>query len=502
MTLEHLAFHAAERPDALALIAQGREISFAQFHRDVGKVRQALQAIGRPAGSSVAVRCADIYFHWLLLLGFEALNVTTVSLDEREGDEAAGFLSTIDFVMSDVPLPVATEFFRIEADWHRRVFEAEPVAEGLIDVPSEAPPRILRTSGTTGLPKRLHSTQAIRNAWLEIIQGVLSFGMDTRLVMTLPFTVEGAYFTMTQCLRGGGTVIGVPFNQTGAIPDLLRRHVPDYMMLLPAQLKQLLDELPAGFERQAGLTLVTFGGAIGNELRAAALHHVANRLFDVYGTNEAGVVSLRRMPGPDGVGIMVPGVRVEIVDDEDRPLPETRAGRVRIRGNATFHGYLDDPAANQKMIRNGWFYPGDMGILLGNRRLKILGRGDELLNIGGIKIGPDSLEDRVRSLVPLADIGACSMRNGAGIGEVYLGVVKRAQDDDGIYDRLLQAVGTLGLGVFYLVKLDRVPRNPNGKIRRKQLKRAVADEILRHDPSWTGRVMLDPDELAGDDDKG
>jgi len=83
VTPQYLAFHAAERPDAIALIAQGREISFGQFDQDLRKVHRALQSLGRPAGSSAAVRCVDIYFHWLLLLGFECLAVTTVSLDDR-----------------------------------------------------------------------------------------------------------------------------------------------------------------------------------------------------------------------------------------------------------------------------------------------------------------------------------------------------------------------------------------------------------------------------------
>jgi hypothetical protein len=76
-------------------------------------------------------------------------------------------------------------------------------------------------------------------------------------------------------------------------------------------------------------------------------------------------------------------------------------------------------------------------------------------------------------------------------------VVKRPDDDDGVYGRVMNAVGTLGLGVFYVVKLDRIPRNPNGKIRRNQLKRAIADGFIRHDPTWLERVTLDPTELAG-----
>lgn len=500
MTANYLAFHAAERPQAIALIVQGREISFARFHRDLELVTRALQAMGRPPGSSAAIRCGDLYFHWLLLLGFERLAVTTASLDEREGDEAAAFLATIDFTLSDAPISTEGAFQLMTPDWRRRILDADTTADAAVpELILDAPLRILRTSGTTGVPKRLLFSRATRDAWLAAIQWFWPYSIETRLLIALPFTVEGAYSAMTLCLRCGGTVVAVPFNQTGAIPALLLRQAATNLILLPIQLKQLLDELPADFVKPAGLGMATIGGAVGNDLRTAALERLVGTLCDIYGTNEAGFISLRRMGGPEGVSVIAPTVRVEVVDDADRPAPEGAAGQVRVKSDGMFAGYLDDPATNQRMIRDGWFYPGDVGMLLGDRRLKILGRDDELLNIGGVKFGPDSLEDRVRAMVALGDIGSCSIRNRAGIGEVYLGVVKRPDEDDGIYGRVMNAVGTLGLGVFYVVKLDRIPRNPNGKIRRKQLKRAIAEGFIRHDPTWPERVTLDPTELSEPD---
>ena len=78
---------------------------------------------------------------------------------------------------------------------------------------------------------------------------------------------------------------------------------------------------------------------------------------------------------------------------------------------------------------------------------------------------------------------------------------ERPDDDDGVYGRVMNAVGTLGLGLFYVVKLDLIPRNPNGKIRRKHLKRDIVDGFTRHDPTWPERVTLDPTELAEPDAK-
>jgi non-ribosomal peptide synthetase component E (peptide arylation enzyme) len=89
MTAEYIAFHAAERPDAIALINNGREITYAEFSQDIRKFRRALREFGLQRGARVLIDCDDVYFNWLLRISFEQLCVVTAALDLPESPSSS-----------------------------------------------------------------------------------------------------------------------------------------------------------------------------------------------------------------------------------------------------------------------------------------------------------------------------------------------------------------------------------------------------------------------------
>jgi acyl-coenzyme A synthetase/AMP-(fatty) acid ligase len=126
------------------------------------------------------------------------------------------------------------------------------------------------------------------------------------------------------------------------------------------------------------------------------------------------------------------------------------------------------------MFADGWFYPGDVGILRGPRQLQVIGRGDELLNLGGQKLAPSDLEALVARHAELADVGVCSLRNAEGVEEICVGVVAPAGDDRELIRRVARALEGLPYGTVRTVRLPAIPRNANGKILRAALKEAIA----------------------------
>ena len=140
-------------------------------------------------------------------------------------------------------------------------------------------------------------------------------------------------------------------------------------------------------------------------------------------------------------------------------------------------GYLGEPEMTRRHFKNGWFYPGDMAILDGPRRLKIVGRGDELLNIGGAKARPDDLEALVMKHAAVGDVGICSFANREGIEEVYVAVAGVRHDDRDLLARIERGFNRQQLGTFNVVILQAIPRNASGKIQRAALKEAVARAI-------------------------
>jgi len=473
MTAKYIAFHAAERPDAVAVIYGGREISYGRFHRDIASVTSAAREFGVARGRAVAIGCDDYYFHWLLLLAFERLGAATASLGANETD--APLLAHVDLVLSESDLPPASapRQHRITPAWIERVLERTPV-----DEPQDAPRhpedivRIERTSGTTGAFKCLPNSRRVFDGAIENWIWRCGPTRECRYLMTMPFTVAGPYHHATACLHAGGTV--VMENRVADVgAELVRRRITQ-VTFLPIQLKAVLDRLPADFVKPPNLTVSTLGATVMPALRAQATARLATRLYETYGCNEVGFVCSIGISDEGRGSIVFPGASVEIVDEADRRVPAGRPGWIRIRTGTMVDGYLGDPVTTQRMFRGGWFYPGDLGIAPEPGRLIVLGREDELLNIGGKKIRPENVENSISTHASVADVGVCTLRDPQGVEQLWIALVGATVEDDTLLKQIKYALRDFNAGGFLAVKLASIPRTATGKIQRNLLKERLA----------------------------
>ena len=477
MTADYIAFHASARPDAVAIVDGGHEITYGQFSRDIDAFTRAARGFGLPRGSAVAVEwigSSKAYSHWLLLIGFERLGIITATYSRHDG--SAPVLADADLVLSG-PQGESAGFKRhhvMTDEWLRGVFASTDT-----EMPGSAPKepadplRILRTSGTTGNPKRVLLTRGMIEA--RVNRWIWSLGVTraTRYLVTAPFTVTSIYNLATAVVRSGGVVVFEPFNTESTISQALAAHAISHVVLNPIGLKRILDTLPEDFVKPASLTLCTTGAAIAASLRERALARLASEVVVYYSSNEISFIAEMRSSGSDDVYSIYPWVRAEIVDDTDAPVPLGTLGRIRLRADAMATGYADDPEATAAVFRDGWFYSGDTGILHGPRLLEVVGRNDELLNIGGQKISPSTLEALVIEHARVADAGVCSIRNSAGVEQVHVAVAGAQHNDHELAQHVARAFAGRHLGDFYIVKLSGIPRNANGKIEREALKALV-----------------------------
>jgi acyl-CoA synthetase (AMP-forming)/AMP-acid ligase II len=90
-------------------------------------------------------------------------------------------------------------------------------------------------------------------------------------------------------------------------------------------------------------------------------------------------------------GVPIEGAEIRIVDDLGRSLPERRVGEIVVRAECLFSGYYLRPDLDAKVLRDGWYFTGDMGYLAGGQ-LYVSGRKDDLIIVGGKNIYPGDLE--------------------------------------------------------------------------------------------------------------
>lgn len=200
------------------------------------------------------------------------------------------------------------------------------------------------------------------------------------------------------------------------------------------------------------------------------------RLTISYGSTETGriagnVVDLANVEDMS-VGKVLPPARVEIVNEADSPVPAGQEGIVRVKAPEMVSGYLEQAPAGRSAFHDGWFYPGDIGVLAGDGQLTIRGRTDDRLNLGGTKIDANAIDRVLTEVEGVADGAAFGWSDGAlsklGVALVAKPGAEEAQLREAVGNSLQRAFGPKGEPQA-IVFVPKLPLNANGKVMRREL---------------------------------
>ena len=469
-TFEIIEALALTEPGRLAVREDDAELTYAQLHATVLHCARELQSVGVRHGARVAVSGPGFALQLVLLLACEALGAVTASF-QGQGDPDADFLFTlVDWVFSPLAqaVPAGVRLERIDAERVRAW--TQPLASGMDVVREPAalaqPQRIARTSGSSGRSKFMVLTRQAQEQWLVRGGELGGYGRGTRLLLLGPLVINAAYTRASGCLRRGGAVLA---GDGGRIEAL----APTHLWGLPLQVERLLAELPAGWRAPAPVSVATVGGAVPPRLQAAIAAVFGGRLSNRYGSNEAGAICDDM--DAEGRGLLSPGVDVRILDEGGAELPPGQPGRIAVRTPALAEGYLGLPEETAAAFRDGWFVSGDVGLLVGRRMLQLLGRADDLVNLGGIKLPAAQIESQVQVLPAVADCVALAVHLEGGAVSIGLAVVVAAGSSEAEATRQLRERLQLPAGAAVRVLfLRELPRLAAGKVDRMALQRRFA----------------------------
>ncbi|GAA4617082.1 SDR family NAD(P)-dependent oxidoreductase [Saccharopolyspora hordei] len=175
------------------------------------------------------------------------------------------------------------------------------------------------------------------------------------------------------------------------------------------------------------------------------------------------------------VGRPLPGLRLRIVDDQDRPLPEDHVGRLQFSGSTMMTGYHRNPEANRKAYTaDGWFNSGDLGFVH-EGRLTLTGRDSDLIVVQGVNYLNFDIESVVEQVpgTEVTFVAACGdSAGGAETDKLVVFFVPTTPDVAAtvarIKARLAEEIG-LQPHLVVPVERDRFPKTNSGKIQRSQL---------------------------------
>lgn len=366
--------HARTNPDRVAVVCNGRTITYGRLWQMVGQQMEELRAGGIGKGSLYSYRTTQDETFLCSYMAAHALGAVAVPLG------------------SDMP---PAEFMRMQASLNGTVLNTRTS-------PAESIADVLFTTGTTGKQKGVMLSYRAIMADTDNLITAQGFSSDTNFVVCGPLNHIGSLSKTWPVLALGGTLILLEgmkdINSFFSALSYADAHMATFMV--PASIRMMLrlgkQELEALARR---IDFIETGGAAISQsdmkLLCDALPDV--RLYNTYASTEAGIVCTYDynhnpcVAGCCGRSLKHSGVSVD------------GNGSVVCSGSTLMSGYLNDEAATAEVLRNGTLITSDLGSIGDNGMLYLRGRNGDVVNIGGYKVSPLEVEEAALSHPLVAD---------------------------------------------------------------------------------------------------
>lgn len=304
---------------------------------------------------------------------------------------------------------------------------------------------VIETSGSTGEPKRVHLSRRAVLASAHATHARLG-GPGAWSLRLPPSYVAGVQVLVRSLVAGHEPALD------GGLPEAERR----YVSVVPTQLHRALGDASGRADLAAFDAVLVGGGPVDADLRRRA-EEAGIRTVATYGMSET-------CGGCVYDGRPLDGVRLRI-DPSD--------GRVLIGGDVLFDGYADHGATARALVE-GWFRTDDLGELDADGTLRVLGRVDDVINTGGVKVPAAAVARRLRehpALEAAEVVAAPDAEWGSVVVACVVGRIDLAGARDWVAERHPRTWAPRRL-----VVLDALPMLSTGKPDRRALETLAREE--------------------------
>ena len=477
----HVLAHADDTPDKVALavlrLSGAERWSYARLKEAVLGTGTGLLRAGVKPGDRVLMRLGNTVEFPIAYLGAIAVGLVPVPTSSQlTAREVAKMIDTLSPALilrgpgiacpeTDVPI--------IDQPALEAMRELPPAAWDMGDPDRMA--YIIYTSGTSGVPRAVcHAHRAI---WARqmMMQGWYGLRPDDRLL-------HAGAFNWTYTL-GTGLMDPWTMGATALIPDaaitpaqlplLLKRHDATIFAAAPGVYRKMLGD--AG---TLDVPKLRHGLAAGEKLSDAIRHAweaaTGTAIHEAYGMSECStfVSACPDHPATPGtLGRPQPGRHVAIVD-ANGPVALGEEGTIAIHRDdpGLMLGYLDAPEATQARFQGDWFLTGDQGMMDEAGDITYLGRADDMMNPGGIRVSPIEVESVLNHHPGITQAAVTDIevkQDTRLIMAFYTGPAPVDAEDLNAYVEEHLAAYKRPRGFFHVESL---PTGANGKLLRRELR--------------------------------
>ena len=371
-----------------------------------------------------------------------------------------------------------------------------------VDLGPEDDATIFYTSGTTGNPKGALGTQrnicgnvlslafvqvraALRRG--ETLEQVTSPDrpQSVQLLSVPLFHATGCHSILVANTAFGGRLVMIYKWDPERALELIEREKINSFGGVPAMVMQVLES-PSFSERDlSSVVNIGYGGAPAppDLVRRIKEHFPTVAPGNGYGLTETSSVTTFNMgvdyqSKPESVGPPVPVCEVMIVDDKGRALPTGEIGEIWIKGPNVVRGYWNKPEATAETFTDGWVHSGDIGRVDEEGFVYIADRAKDMLIRGGENVYCVEVESVLYEHPAVMDAAVVGLPHrvlGEEVGALVTVAPGKQVTAQELREHVAKRLAGFKVPAYVELRNDPLPRNPNGKI----LKRELREELAR-----------------------
>lgn len=489
---------ASRWPDRKAIISLRLNLSYADLVVRAAQSARELRARGIVAETNVGICLRDNAETLVMMVALWMLGATAVPMDFGTNAAEKSLLAKefdLAAILEDRQVNAAGySSVVVDATWADTIAKRDrsplwPSRERQAETAF-----ISLTSGTTGRPKGIvidHERMLLRSIFdAERLEGPLLNPLP------LSFSASRTH-AFSALLQGSGVYFFPRLFSAQQLADAILAGEANALCAVPTIVRNLFDlfgerSTPVFAKLEA---LYCFGAPMTPAEKVRAKATLCPNFVQVYGATICGRISALSGSDldahPDTLGHVLPHVLLQLVDENDKVLPQGEAGVIRVRSPGMARSaYGGNTSGSGDSFKGGWAYPGDLGAFDEEGFLNLLGRTSDLIIRGGANVHPAEVELVIGECEGVQDVAVVGFTKLPEGEEIAAFVVSSGTLTEAALDAHCRTRLAPDKRPRKFVFVHDLPRNPNGKISRVALRQLL--ESKNENESDPGRALSPP----------
>jgi fatty-acyl-CoA synthase len=490
-------------PDKTALQFEEEVLTYRELDKKVNQTAHAIRRKGLKKGERAAVLSRNSMDFAILNFALAKVGVIMVPINYMLNAEDVAYV----FGHADVNacfvspefLPVAREALRLteitpsllslisspalqQDEWlpFREMIAGEESSEPEEELDDDDVAQILYTSGTESKPKGVMLTH--KSILTEYVSTIIDGDMteDDVAIHALPLF----HSAQLHCFLGpyiylGGSGIILEQATPGLMLETVEKYQATQLFCPPTVWIALLRSADFATRDLSSLKKCYYGAAI---MPVEILKELGERLpgaqfYNFYGQTEVAPLATVLKPGEQirkagSAGKPALNVETIIVDDEGNEVARGEIGEIVHRTSHVMLGYYRDPEKTNAAFHGGWFHSGDLGIMDEEGFITVVDRKKDMIKSGGENVASREIEEMVYQHPKVSEVAVIGVPHPYWIEAVTAVVVPKAGEQitsEELLDFCKERLSSFK-APKYVVIADNLPRNPSGKILKRELR--------------------------------